>query len=306
MQNQQVQLARLAKKWNLTNLDTEEKEFILTPEEVEKVKADHVKDMQEFKSWKLKQKGLTEESILLKISKVNWQSINFKEVIQEANEGKHRGLELKKFNDEKKLRAIDEENKKREFYNAKFMFNFMAHTSEYNFDKKFVVNKFNTKLIKTLCFFFSDDERFVTELGYSFSKGLWIRGKMGIGKTHCIKCIAENEFKPVLMTSMIEINEVLTEYGKYDFDYGKREVKKIYIDDVGTEEPLVNHYGTKIAFFKTFIETSYLKQKKFSNLIISTNLDFNGVEKQYGARVRSRIKDMFNIVDVEGDDMRGK
>jgi hypothetical protein len=29
------------------------------------------------------------------------------------------------------------------------------------------------------------------------------------------------------------------------------------------------------------------------------------MEEKYGFRVRSRIKDMFNIVDVNGEDMRG-
>jgi len=79
----------------------------------------------------------------------------------------------------------------------------------------------------------------------------------------------------------------------------------LYLDDVGTEEPIVNHYGTKINWFKNFIEMYYLKNKPFNKLIISTNNSFDEIESKYGFRVRSRIKDMFNIIDVQGKDMRG-
>ena len=49
----------------------------------------------------------------------------------------------------------------------------------------------------------------------------------------------------------------------------------------------------------------YLKNKPFNKLIISTNNNFDEIESKYGFRVRSRIKDMFNIIDVRGKDMRG-
>jgi len=77
------------------------------------------------------------------------------------------------------------------------------------------------------------------------------------------------------------------------------------LDDVGTEEHTVNHYGTKISFFKNFIEKYYLQNKTYEKLVVSTNNSFNEMEEKYGFRVRSRIKDMFNIIDVTGKDMRG-
>ncbi len=74
---------------------------------------------------------------------------------------------------------------------------------------------------------------------------------------------------------------------------------------MGTEEPRIVHYGTTVTWFKNFIEQYYLVQRKnFSGLIISTNNDFDELEDKYGFRVRSRLREMFNIVDVEGNDMR--
>ena len=48
-----------------------------------------------------------------------------------------------------------------------------------------------------------------------------------------------------------------------------------------------------------------MKDLPFNKLIISTNNSFDELESKYGFRVRSRLKDMFNIIDVDGKDLRG-
>jgi DNA replication protein DnaC len=91
--------------------------------------------------------------------------------------------------------------------------------------------------------------------------------------------------------------------GEYQIKRGDNKI--LYLDDVGTEESTALHYGNKINFFKNFIETVYLKNKIFNQLIISTNCSFTEMEEKYGFRVRSRMKDMFNVVDIKCKDMRG-
>ena len=177
----------------------------------------------------------------------------------------------------------------------------MAWTSEKCYGKKLILHDDNTLLIRAICFFFSRDERFETELNYDLNKGFLIRGVSGLGKTYLLKCIENNDVRPIKIVSMIDISEQVKEEGTYDLQYKN----SLYLDDVGTEEPIVNHYGTKINWFKNFIEIYYLKNKPFNKLIISTNNSFDEIENKYGFRVRSRIKDMFNIIDVRGKDMRG-
>ena len=80
----------------------------------------------------------------------------------------------------------------------------------------------------------------------------------------------------------------------------------ICIDDVGTEEPIVNHYGTKINWFKNFIEGYYAQFNTYESIIITTNCSFQEIEQKYGGRVRSRMAQMFNVINVEGDDFRKK
>ncbi len=188
---------------------------------------------------------------------------------------------------------------------ATYMFKLMKWSSQNNFGRKLIVNENTTYLIKVLCYFLSNDIRFEKELGFSFSKGLLIRGISGLGKTHLVRCLENNELSPILVLSMIEITDEIKDQGQYELKLGNKKV--VYLDDVGTEEATVNHFGTKISFFKNFIELVYLKNKEngFNKLMISTNNSFAEIEAKYGFRVRSRMKDMFNTIDVKGEDLRG-
>jgi DNA replication protein DnaC len=97
---------------------------------------------------------------------------------------------------------------------------------------------------------------------------------------------------------MIDISDEVREYGGF-----QAKGKVVYLDDVGSEET-VNHYGSKINWFKEFLESYYLNSTDFSRLIISTNCNFDQIQEKYEFRVRSRMKEMFNIIDVKGKDLR--
>ena len=181
----------------------------------------------------------------------------------------------------------------------------MAHSSQQVFGKTLIVNESNKALITAICFFLSNDARFETELGLSFKKGLLIRGISGLGKTFLITCVKDNLLNPVAIFSMLDIAEKIKDEGSFNIRFKKDRI--IYLDDVGTEESTINHFGTKINFFKNFLETFYMHHPQdFNRLIISTNSNFNEIEEKYGFRVRSRVKDMFNIIDIKGEDLRGK
>lgn len=129
-----------------------------------------------------------------------------------------------------------------------------------------------------------------------------IRGVSGLGKSYLIDCLKDNELYPIKVYSMLKITEQVQANGLFDLAIPSG---KIYLDDVGTEEPSVKYFGTTVSFFKNFIETFYTNPYIFNKLIISTNNNFDEIEGKYGFRVRSRIKDIFNIVNVSGSDLRG-
>lgn len=293
----------MAKQLNLT--DPEPEEYILSKEEENILVANEIERKKQYTIWKMANLGFLEPQIFQKLKEINWEEeIDKEELFKTANANKHQDT----WHQQQRVREKQEEEQRQkdliERCTAKFMFKLMKWTSENKLGRKLIVNDFNKKLITTLCYFVSRDVKFETELGYSFQKGLLIRGIAGLGKTHLVRCLEENELNPILILSMIEITDEIKSQGEFEVVYGKNKI--IYLDDVGTEEPVVNHYGTKISFFKNYIELMYLKNqnKTFNHLIISTNNSFSEIEEKYGFRVRSRIREMFNIIDVEGEDMR--
>lgn len=296
-------IQQLGKRLNLTDLNLPPEPYVLTDEEEKSAISHAIGQAQRQKTWKLSEMGFKEESILANIAKTNWEEeIDISAVLKQANSNKNYDL----WQDEQRKKDAEAEKQKQieiqQRCTASHIYRMMAWVSKNQLGKPLIVNEHTLPLIKTICFFISNDERFETELGFSFNKGLLIRGISGIGKTHVVKCIEKNELNPVLILSMIEISEELKENGVFEIIKGNKKI--IYLDDVGTEEPSINHFGTKITFFKNFIETYYLRNKAFNRLIISTNENWKGVEEKYGFRVRSRMQEMFNVINVTGSDMR--
>lgn len=299
MENLQLQL--LAKQLNLTDLNEQPEEMILTAQEEESAILHAMAQAKKHKAWKFAQMGANEEQILSKLAAIDWfNEIDKMEVLKNANSNKHYSIWQQEQRKKERQQETDKFLELHKRCNAKYFYNLMAWTSENIYGKKLVLHEDNTPLIRAICFFFSKDERFETELKYDFNKGLLIRGVSGLGKTYLFRCIEKNDIRSIDIVSMIDISENIKEEGSYDLQYQNT----LYLDDVGTEESVVNHYGTKINWFKNFIEMYYLKNKPFNRLVISTNNSFDEIESKYGFRVRSRMAEMFNIIDVSGQDMR--
>lgn len=296
-------LSKLVEKLNMTNLEGAPDEYVLTKDEEDFVLANELLSLKQYKSWKMKGLGYTDIQIIEKLSSPELENeINREETLKRANSNKLYGIWQSEQRLKEKEDSVKKKEELKESWTAKNMYRLMQWTSENIYGKKLILNKHNKHFITTLCFFLSHDSRLLTELGYSMNKGLLIRGAAGLGKTYIPQCVEKNEYNPLSIISMLEISSEIQANGIYEPPITDG---VIYLDDVGSEEPVVNHFGTKINFFKNFIETLYLKNRTFSKLIISTNINFAEIEARYGFRVRSRIKDMFNIIDVKGSDMRG-
>lgn len=203
-----------------------------------------------------------------------------------------------------------EEDLVREWDYAKF-FKLMKHrhnSLQHPFEQpvEFVYNSQNQLLIKAICFRLSNDPRYETELGFSFQKGMIIRGAPGLGKSYLIDLVANNPVNNVQVLSMHEISRAMRDEGEFlGIKYGS--FRYIYLDDVGTEENPQVHFGTKLNFFKTYIEETYAKSKAaLSRVIFSTNDNFQTLEEKYGFRVRERLAECFDVIDIEGTSLRRK
>lgn len=292
----------------------EEKEpYTLTQDEEEKAIRSALVSLKKHKAWKMAMAGHKDGTIAQKIASIDFEKlINRDEILKQANANKnHSEWQKAKLKSEKEeqMKVRDLLKKK---CNAKYFYNLMRlNYKKLNKDKPFEQDADNEKLIRTICFFLSRDERIETIYRYTSdqeksyfdkSKGLLIRGVSGLGKTFLFELVKDNELNPVKIISMIEVSEEIKSEGEYEIDFKNERI--IYLDDVGTEEATINHFGTKINWFKDFIEKEYQYKNSFKNIVVSTNLSFQQIEEKYGFRVRSRMKEMFNIVDVNGKDRR--
>ena len=83
--------------------------------------------------------------------------------------------------------------------------------------------------------------------------------------------------------------------------------KMFGIDDLGEEHNNVKVYGTDINVGVEVLSNRYnLMIKNGSLTFATTNLTRAMLLKKYGARIDSRIDEMFNVFTVTGDDLRKK
>jgi hypothetical protein len=280
---------------------TSSEPYILTPEE-EAQAIDHaITEAKKWYAWRMNRLKPSQFEIEAKLSGVNFDElVNRQEVLQKANSIKHQSI----WHEERKALRLKEEKDKVEQlekeWSASQMYRLMRWTAINQFGKDLVESNDTFPLIRVLCFFLSRDPRFEKDLGYSLKKGLLIRGVSGLGKTFLAECVSANELNPITIINLKEIEKAV----KQDGDFEPRAKKILYLDDVGTEEVPINYYGTKVNWFKSFIELYYMKQP-FNRLIVSTNISPDEIEERYTHRVRSRMREMFNVVDVTGEDLRG-
>lgn len=302
-----LDLQKLAEALNLT--DGEEQEpYILTPEEEKKAIDDAIEREQKFAAWKLR--WLEDvDLITTQIRLTDWNSkIDHAKVLAQANMLKNRELWQRSQRQAEIAREVSRVKELQVYWTYRRIYKLMRYCSFHRFGKELDETNENMQAIKALCFFLARDDRFFTELKddkanpYNPLKGLLIRGPAGTGKTHLVRCCEDNGLNPIATFSMIDITEVVKAEGKYEINTNGKPI--VYLDDVGTEEASVKHYGTATQWFKNFIETVYLRAKCYNHLIITTNLNWQGISDAYGYRVESRMREMFNVIDLKGKDRR--
>ncbi|MFN8291610.1 MAG: hypothetical protein U0U70_15240 [Chitinophagaceae bacterium] len=163
-----------------------------------------------------------------------------------------------------------------------------------------------------LCLYFSNDTRFETEGYGKLNKGLFLSGNVGTGKTLLMTAFKMNERKPftIVSTDKVSFNyeidgpESLLKYSPNDM------IPPLYsrafcFDDIGSESVPTVHMGNRINVMERIILSRYEKRIPFPYTHFTTNLvDGEAIESLYGKRVRSRIREMTNLIVIPGNDRR--
>jgi DNA replication protein DnaC len=189
-------------------------------------------------------------------------------------------------------------------------------------ETEFIIDKHNERTVELLIMYFMGDTEFENAGNYSLKKGILLKGNVGTGKSLLIKAFKflnakiyrQNSFDFI---SAIEITKKYEEKGIEGINrYMKNpklnehnvEVKTplhLCIDDIGTEETTVKHYGTRCSVIADVLHERYEIFTDNGKLThITTNLIPKEIEELYGERVRSRMREMFNQIELTGPDRR--
>ena len=162
-------------------------------------------------------------------------------------------------------------------------------------------------IIYKLIAYFLKDEATCFQYNIYLNKGILLSGPVGCGKTSLMNLMKyltpiEHKFfvKPCRDISFEFIQDgyqIIHKYSK-----GKlyeSEPKTICFDDLGTENNL-KYYGNECNVMAEILLSRYdLFISKKLKTPITTNLSATEIEKHYGNRVRSRLREMVNLIAFE-------
>lgn len=244
----------------------------------------------------------TETQIEAKLAAINFEArLDKEKILQAANDAKEHEIWRKRQQD--KRRQIEMERKaelvakcNREYF-RQMMEHYATVHSPY---KKLIADEHTLELMDVIISFFTEDEEKMAAYGMAAGKGLMLRGISGLGKTFLLEAIKGNPRNPFSVINMLDVEDEIKDTGSFSVN----PARTVVLDDVGTETTPVKFYGTDVHWFKTFVESASRYPERWKRIIITTNLNGEGMGEKYGARVRSRLRQMVNVYNVKGNDLR--
>lgn len=165
-------------------------------------------------------------------------------------------------------------------------------------------------IILRLLAWFLNDPAFAQKHDIDLRKGILLTGPVGSGKTtlmHLFRLMykPQDQFiiRPCRDISFEFIRDgyaVIARYSSGAYDRNNR--PKIYcFDDLGTESAL-KFFGNECNVMAEILQSRYdLFIHNHMLTHITTNLNSDEIETLYGTRVRSRLREMFNLITFPPD-----
>ena len=172
------------------------------------------------------------------------------------------------------------------------------------FNPEFKIHPEDYEILYKLLIYFTKDEIRAGKYKISLRKGILLSGPVGCGKTSLISLFrvfveAPNRY---IMKSCRDISFEFIQDGysviqKYSRNAFQLDVPKIYcFDDLGTENNL-KYYGNECNVMSEILLSRYdLFISRHMITHITTNLNSSEIEDIYGSRVRSRLREQFNLI----------
>lgn len=184
---------------------------------------------------------------------------------------------------------------------------YLNNKGKYLFGKNFKIYDEDLDIIYKLCLYFIQDKENCKKMGIDIDKGILLTGPVGCGKTSLMKLL-RNIVPHHKSYKIIPCRNTVFSFNHLGFktieDYGN---EKFYcFDDLGVE-PSGRHYGKDCNVMGEILLSRYdLFMKNKIKTHCTTNLNAQELESRYGNRVRSRMRQLFNLIafDRESKDKR--
>ncbi|ALM20312.1 ATPase [Nonlabens sp. MIC269] len=165
------------------------------------------------------------------------------------------------------------------------------------FGKNFKIYEDDHDLLLKLTSYFIQDHDYCKKLGIDTAKGILLSGPVGCGKTTLMRLL------PHLVPhkkayNFIPCRNIVFGFNGVGFkliqDY--EDTKDYCFDDLGVEH-VGRYYGKDCNVMGEILISRYeVFRRKGTKTHITTNLNAEELQEKYGERVRSRMREMFNLL----------
>ena len=189
-------------------------------------------------------------------------------------------------------------------FNYPEIIQWLEQKGKQNYGDNFKIIEDDIPIITTLLVYFLNDEIMAKTIEIDLNKGILLSGPIGCGKTslmNLMRFVPDQERKFILKPT----REISFEFIKEGYEVIQRYnsgnklqngIKNYCFDDLGTENNL-KYYGNECNVMGEILLSRYdlfINKKIITH--ITTNLSASEIEAAYGNRVRSRLRQMLNLI----------
>jgi len=186
---------------------------------------------------------------------------------------------------------------------------YIEYQGRAQYGQSFKINEVDCPIFYKLLIYMIKDQSEASKLKIDLSKGILLSGPVGCGKTSIMHLIRPFS----VMASDYKIKtcrEIAYEFAKRGYEALQPYTQKsnnmsrlhgYCFDDLGAEQQ-IKHFGNECNVMAEIILTrydSFIHNKTMTH--VTTNLSASELEGFYGDRVRSRMRQMFNLIAFDKD-----